>query len=101
MNSGRRSPFFLNGKQDNRAIGKKKAIWGLPVWRKKWADVRARLQELGFIAGAEVLAISGPRAHFRAVIGSDHGVYYDNSSAPFFGVASHLSDPSFGVVNPT
>ena len=88
MSAARRSPFFLNGKQDNWTIGKNKALWGLPVWGKKWADIRAQLQELGFIAGAQVLAISGPYAHFGAVIGSDRGIYYDDNSAPW-GLGPH------------
>lgn len=83
MNVYRKSPFFLNGKEINWVIGKKKEIWGLPLMRQTWAGAKARLQEIGFIAGSEVLAISGPKAHFRAVIGSDRGVYLDEMSAPW------------------
>jgi len=83
MNGRRNSIFFLNGKQDHWAIGRKNALWGLPIRGHNWSAARARLQELGFIAGSEVLAITGPYAHFRAVIGSDRGVYYDDISEPF------------------
>ena len=76
MNGSHSSVFFLNGKQNHWAIGRRNAIWGLPIRGHNWSDARARLQELGFIAGSEVLAITGTYAHFRAVIGSDRGVYY-------------------------
>ena len=75
--------FFLNGRKTNWTIGKKKKMWGLPLFGKKWSDAQARLQEIGFYAGAEILAVSGPFAHFRAVIGSHRGVYYDSGDAPW------------------
>lgn len=83
MSARRNSIFLLNGKQDHWIVGRRNAIWGLPMGGNNWSSARARLQELGFIAGTEILAITGPYAHFRAVIGSDRGVYYDDSSAPF------------------
>jgi hypothetical protein len=83
MSARRNSIFLLNGIQDHWIVGRRNAIWGLPIRGNNWSSARACLQELGFIAGTEVLAITGPYAHFRAVIGSDRGVYYDDSSAPF------------------
>jgi hypothetical protein len=83
MSDERRQIFFLNGKREHWLIGKKKSIWGLPLKGITWQDARARLQELDFIAGREVLAISGPFANFRAVIGSDKGLYLDDQSIPF------------------
>jgi hypothetical protein len=98
--NARRSIFFLNGKQDHWIIGRRKAIWGLPISRANWSTARARLQELGFIAGTEVLAISGPYGHFRAVIGSDRGVYYDSASAPFgFGPGNDIYPVRFELTN--
>jgi hypothetical protein len=82
MSTQRRPPFFLNGKEFNWTIGKRNKLWGLPLGRQAWPGARARLQELGFIPGSEVLAISGPKAHFRAVNGNDQGVYFDDESAP-------------------
>jgi hypothetical protein len=100
MTKERRSPFFLNGKQNNWTIGKKRAIWGLPLHGKKWPEVKALLQELGFVAGAEILAISGPYAHFRAVIGSDRGFYYDDSCAPWgFGPRNDIYPVRFELTN--
>lgn len=99
MNS-KRSIFFLNGKQDHWIIGRRNAIWGLPISRSNWSAARACLQELGFIAGSEVLAISGPYAHFQAVIGSDRGVYYDTDSAPFgFGPGNDIYPVRFKLTN--
>jgi hypothetical protein len=78
-----RAIFLLNGTRENWKIGKERSIWGLPLHRRKWNDVLAELQEVGFAAGAEILAIAGPFALLRAVIGSDRGVFFDDQSAPW------------------
>ena len=65
--------ILLKWEKDNWAIGRKKAIWGLPSLNLKWEEIRASLQEHDFQAGCEIIAISGPMAHFRAITGSDKG----------------------------
>ena len=75
--------FFLNGRVEHWLIGRKKSIWGLQLLGLTWSKVRACLQELDFRAGSEILAISGPWVHFRAVVGSDRGVYFDDERAPW------------------
>lgn len=79
----RREIFFLNGTREHWKIGKARAVWGLPLHGRKWTDVLAELQEAGFAAGAEALGIAGPHACLRAVVGSDRGVYKDDTTAPF------------------
>lgn len=75
--------FLVNGTRSNWQIGKQKCIWGLPFRDLSWIDVQSRFQELNFTAGTEILAIAGPHAIFRAVIGSDRGVFFDNNSSPW------------------
>jgi hypothetical protein len=75
--------FFLNGRVEHWLVGRKKSIWGLQLLGLTWSKAKARLQELDFRAGSEILATSGPWVHFRAVVGSDRGVFFDDESAPW------------------
>ena len=79
MSQDYRRIFFVNRSTENVLIGKKKSIWGLPLWKRSWDEARSVLQEVGFSAGAETLFVSGPYAHFRAIVGSSRGIYYDDS----------------------
>lgn len=90
MSSKGRQIFLLNGTQKHWIVGKTQAVWGLPLKGLKWNDAKALLQDLNFIAGCEVLAISGPYAHFRAVIGSDRGVYFDDQPVLWLGPGNEL-----------
>lgn len=82
--------FLLNGIKKHWEVGRSKAIWGLPIKGLGWQVAKEKLQELGFIAGCEILAISGPEAHFRAVIGSDRDVYYDDLNVLWLGSGNEL-----------
>lgn len=85
MPQNQRKIFFLNGSKLNWQVGKTKSTWGLQLKGIDLSKAYAILQELGFAAGAEVLAISGPLVHFRAVVGSDDGIYFDDSQILWLG----------------
>jgi hypothetical protein len=75
----RREIFLLNGTRTNWEIGRHRSVWGFPLHGRRFADALAELQRAGFAAGAEVVGVVGPLARLRAVVGSDRGVFWDET----------------------
>jgi hypothetical protein len=72
--------FFVSGSRKHWQIGKENQIWGFSRGNRNFLSAKADLQEKDFRAGAEIIAISGPDAHFRAVVGSDKDIFYDDET---------------------
>jgi hypothetical protein len=54
-------------------------MWGFPLHGRPFREALAALQQAGFAAGAEIIGIVGPFARLRAVVGSDRGVFWDET----------------------
>jgi len=79
MSSVRRDIFLVGGTRTNWEIGRHKSIWGFPLHGRPFREALAALQQAGFAAGAEIIGIVGPFARLRAVVGSDRGVFWDET----------------------
>ena len=85
MPPDQRKIFLVNGKRRHWEVGRENKIWGFSLGNQGFARAKSNLQKLDFRAGTEILAISGPYAHFRAVVGSDKDVFFDNEKIYWLG----------------
>lgn len=99
MFQNHRKIFLVNGKRQHWEVGKENKIWGFSLGNRSFSIAKANLQEQDFRAGSEILAISGPYAHFRAVVGSDSDVFYDTERTYWLGPNNESYPVRFKLTN--